>query len=146
MKEGLIEQLDVPREIYRRPATEFAANFIGRANMVRGSLDATGLTLAGEGGVSVVATEPGIPGSASTAVFRSEDVVVGADAAKLENRWTATVDRVAFLGRHLDLALRLPSGALRAEVRTDLAVQHGDEIQIGVPASAVHFVPTEAAG
>jgi iron(III) transport system ATP-binding protein len=143
MKDGVIEQLDVPREIYRRPATEFAANFLGRANLVRGALDPAGLKLAGEGGVTVVSTEAGDGGSAATAVFRSEDVVLGAAAAKLENRWTATVERVAFLGRHLDLALRLPSGPIRAEVRTDLAVQAGDEVVVGVRADDVHFVPAE---
>ena len=145
MKEGVIEQLDVPREIYRRPATEFAANFLGRANLVRGQLDAAGTTLTGSDGVTVVATEAGEAGSASTAVFRSEDVVVGADAAKVENRWTATVERVAFLGRHVDVGLRLPSGQIRAEVRSDIALQPGDEIAVGVPASAVHFVPADPA-
>jgi spermidine/putrescine transport system ATP-binding protein len=34
MRLGAIEQVGAPREIYRRPATEFAASFLGSANIV----------------------------------------------------------------------------------------------------------------
>jgi len=38
MNEGRIVQLGVPKEIYSRPASEFVANFIGRTNLLRGTL------------------------------------------------------------------------------------------------------------
>lgn len=36
MKEGQIEQYDIPERIYQFPATEFVASFIGQANILKG--------------------------------------------------------------------------------------------------------------
>ena len=38
MKDGRIEQLGTPEEIYLRPATHFIAGFIGEANLLKGEL------------------------------------------------------------------------------------------------------------
>jgi len=145
MRDGLIEQLDSPREIYRRPATEFAANFLGRANMIRARLDPEDARRASITGLSVTSDEPyDGDGDAVTAVFRSENVQIGAHAAALENTWVGTVERVAFLGRHLDVVLRIPTGIVRAEVRIEAEVQPGDTVDIGVRSRDIHFVPTDA--
>ncbi|MDQ4137512.1 MAG: ABC transporter ATP-binding protein [Actinomycetota bacterium] len=141
MREGLIEQFDVPREIYRRPATEFAANFIGRANLIRAELGPDRLT-ATSAGLTVVSDEVFTgTGTAVSAIFRSENVVVGDAALALENTWTATVERISFLGRHLDIALQLPTGTIRAEAPIDTALVVGSRTPIGVRARDVHFVP-----
>ena len=142
MQEGEIEQFGDPRDIYRRPATEFAANFIGRANLIPASLVDGDRLAAKFGELTVRTDEPYVgEGSAVTAVFRSENVVTGAAAAGMENRWTATVGRVAFLGRHLDVTLELPNGTIRAEVRIEAEVQPGDTVDVGVRARDIHFVP-----
>lgn len=39
MKDGNIEQVGSPREIYQKPANSFVANFIGKANIVKGSVE-----------------------------------------------------------------------------------------------------------
>ena len=39
MKEGVIEQVGTPQEIYQKPLNEFVANFIGRANIFDGIID-----------------------------------------------------------------------------------------------------------
>jgi len=36
MKDGIIEQVGSPREIYQRPANAFVAGFIGKANIIKG--------------------------------------------------------------------------------------------------------------
>ena len=145
MRDGVIEQVNVPREIYRRPATEFAANYIGRANMLQTRITADKTVAVADGvadGVKIVSTEPySGAGEDVMAVFRSENVVLGAPAAACENRWTATVERVSFLGRHLDVALRLPLGIIRAEVRMEMSVNPGEVVDVGVFADDVHFVP-----
>ena len=41
MNEGRIVQLGTPREIYTRPATVFASDFIGQTNLLRGTVRAT---------------------------------------------------------------------------------------------------------
>lgn len=142
MRDGAIEQLDVPREIYRRPTTEFAATFIGRANLVHAALTEDPHVAVGDG--VRIRSEEAYSGSGTDvlAVFRSENVVLGQEALDYENRWSATVERVSFLGRHLDVALRLPGGVIRAEVRSDAAVAAGDVVDVGVRAVDVHFVPS----
>nr|WP_274637315.1 ABC transporter ATP-binding protein [Microbacterium bovistercoris] len=144
MRDGSIEQLDVPREIYRRPASEFAATFIGRANLIRAKLAGNATTAKALG--LKVSSEDAYPGEGTdvTAVFRSENVVVGAAAGQLENRWDAVVERVMFLGRHLDVTLRLASGLVRAEVPIDTPVHEGANVPVGVRARDVHFVKAES--
>jgi ABC-type spermidine/putrescine transport systems, ATPase components len=39
MKEGRIEQIGTPQDIYLRPETEFVAQFVSKANLVRGQWD-----------------------------------------------------------------------------------------------------------
>ena len=40
MRDGVIEQLGTPKEIYHRPSNTFVASFIGRTNILRGHYDA----------------------------------------------------------------------------------------------------------
>ncbi len=42
MKDGNIEQIGSPREIYQQPANSFVANFIGKANIVKGVVEGEG--------------------------------------------------------------------------------------------------------
>jgi len=149
MREGLVEQADRPAEIYRRPRTRFAANFVGRANMIEGALGDDRRSLrAGPDDVAVVAEEPGegAPGDLASAVFRAENVRVGSAADGCENRWPATVLRVAFLGRMLDATLQVGGSSIRAELPIDAGLVEGVETTAGVRARDVHFVPADAAG
>jgi hypothetical protein len=49
-----------------------------------------------------------------------------------------------FLGRHLDVTLRLATGTLRAEVPIDTPVVEGVTVPVGVKARDVHFVRTDS--
>lgn len=42
LRDGLIQQVDIPREIYERPANRFVADFIGETNFVMGSVTEVG--------------------------------------------------------------------------------------------------------
>ena len=147
LRDGLVEQEATPREIYRRPRSVFAATFVGRANILEGDLADGGRTLtAVAAGVPVTGAEPAaLPaGSRAAAVFRSEDVLVGPAAEGCENRWPATVVRVAFLGRFLDVTLRVGEVLVRAEVRAATTLAEGERTTLGVAARDVHFVPARA--
>ena len=47
LRRGRIEQIDTPREIYRRPRTTYVANFIGQTNLLRAQIE-NGLARAGD--------------------------------------------------------------------------------------------------
>ena len=68
MRDGRIEQVSTPEEIYGRPATEFVASFVGVANLIRGRTVSASEGLVGvelHGGARVHARDPqrdrGIP-------------------------------------------------------------------------------------
>ncbi len=107
MREGRIEQIAAPDEIYNRPTTPFVAEFIGSTNRLRGTAS---------GGVAEVlgSRVPLLPGSPSsgavTVLVRPEAVRVtpGADGAG-----AATVGATSFLGAH---------GRVQARLRDDTLV------------------------
>jgi putative spermidine/putrescine transport system ATP-binding protein len=42
LNEGRVEQIGAPGEVYRRPRSEFVANFLGESNIFRGSVEQVG--------------------------------------------------------------------------------------------------------
>ncbi len=60
MRNGRIEQFGTPTEIYEKPATAFVANFVGRTNRLKGTVDAQGnLSAAGQQLISSAKPAPG---------------------------------------------------------------------------------------
>jgi spermidine/putrescine transport system ATP-binding protein len=119
MCEGRIEQLGAPEEIYERPQSRFVADFIGLANFL------VGRTAGIEGDVALVEVEgAGIlrgrlsrnaRGSERVALaVRPERIIVVAEATEPPAGWNV-VDGVAmeriYRGTHVELTVRLPSGA-----------------------------------
>jgi putative spermidine/putrescine transport system ATP-binding protein len=47
MRNGRIEQVDAPDELYRHPANPFVAEFVGTMNRIPGHVDGTGVTVLG---------------------------------------------------------------------------------------------------
>jgi iron(III) transport system ATP-binding protein len=108
MNAGRIEQAGPPDEVYRRPATRFVADFIGRANFLAGEVTAVsgdtidvslmGVTLtipAGEGHQS---------GGTAVVVARPESVRVG------EGQLRGKVKGSTFLGSFVEYEMELGDG------------------------------------
>ncbi len=96
MREGRVEQIGTPGDIYERPSTRFVAGFIGTANLI---------------------SEP-----QGAVVIRPERLKLCAPGAEPSGVrcWPATVERVVYLGPRLELRLRLPDGKqLLAEAVND---------------------------
>ena len=97
MNAGRVEQAGPPDEVYRRPATRFVADFIGRANFVEGlveRVDGTGtidVSLFGRV-LSVPAAVGQRPGQTAVVVLRPESIRVG--VGEMRGR----VRRATFLG------------------------------------------------
>ena len=53
MREGRLEQLGPPREVYERPASRYVADFLGRANLIHGRI------VGREGGMALIETVSG---------------------------------------------------------------------------------------
>lgn len=109
MNHARIEQLGSPREIYTRPRTEFAADFIGVSNILRG------VAAAGANGRAALETPYGrfqLPNGvaangAAALVVRPEQLSL---EAGLPNRIAATVREVVFAGSELRVVSTLAGG------------------------------------
>jgi spermidine/putrescine transport system ATP-binding protein/putrescine transport system ATP-binding protein len=74
LRDGRLEQLATPQELYANPASRFVASFIGSANLFDGVATGGGVEIPG---VGVLRASHGLAvGSAATAVVRPEDVEV----------------------------------------------------------------------
>ncbi len=117
LRDGTIEQLGGPREVYRAPASRFVAEFIGEANWLPGTVqsrDAASIVLETPAGIFV-----GGPASAPAAVgpgaqvevgFRPEAVLFRPEGPL--NRVEATIERVTYLGEIEQYQLRWPGGSV----------------------------------
>jgi putative spermidine/putrescine transport system ATP-binding protein len=117
MREGRIEQIGRPEEVYQHPVSRFTASFLGASNFFRGRVS-------GRGGGLVAVTVPGGPmlslpadravGDDVTVALRPEAVSVepreagGGDPSP--NTTPATVEQVIYHGFITHLHLRLPNG------------------------------------
>ncbi len=110
MKDGVIQHLGTPRELYHRPSNEFVANFVGRTNMLDGTLAAgvngAELTVAG-----ATVEVPDVEAPATTTPVkvsvRPEQFVLDAAAT---SGIPATVKHGMFLGMNTHYALELADG------------------------------------
>ena len=106
MKDGLIEQLAGPREIYERPATTFVAGFIGTSNLLQGSANG-GVLKVGGGRVLV----PGHEGEVAVTV-RPEKIRISTTEPEGDvSALPGTVAEVVYLGTYNSYSVRLADGA-----------------------------------
>ena len=76
LNEGRIEQLGTPEEIYRQPASLFAADFIGESNILRGKKDGDTFVLENGARVPISAQAPD---AVTSVVIRPEALRIGQD-------------------------------------------------------------------
>ena len=103
MRNGQLEQIAAPAELYDRPKTAFVAEFVGLTNPIAGKVSGGSIELLG----GVVKTFPGsITSGAGIALVRPESIDVV--ASKSGN---ATVFSASFLGATCRLTISMRDGA-----------------------------------
>jgi spermidine/putrescine transport system ATP-binding protein len=143
MKDGRIEQLDVPLAIYDRPATAFVADFIGDMNFLDGTVTAIAdgrATIGVDGGGAVVAqAADGSPaaGSPVTVGVRPEKVTITQDGDGSANRLPGRLVTKMHLGDQVRLVLELADGhqVIALEQRSD-ATAAFEQLEPGMAAVA----------
>ena len=119
MRNGCIEQIGTPSDVYERPATHFVASFIGAINTLPAkieALDVTGLgRLATSAGPALARLPSGLAtGAAVTMTVRPERLRLAAENVAPEGgtAWPASVESVIYLGARRELRVRLTDGTL----------------------------------
>ena len=156
MRDGQIEQVGRPEEVYQRPDTRFTASFLGASNFFRGAVTGRAdglLTVAVPDGPTLSIRTSREVGSEVTVALRPEAIAVapcrGEAGAPSPNTTPAVAEQLVYHGFVTHLHLRLPSGdLLLAYVRhgNDLAgkpINPGTKMIARWSADAAHIVREE---
>ncbi len=153
---GRIEQIGDAHEIYHRPATAFAADFVGQANLIEAELVAmngAGATVRLAGGLELHVPGERWPVGARRAKIsiRPEKVHVSKTAVAADIAFEAVVEEEVFKGATDHLELRTTSGTrLKAVVANESAlleeIHRGDRVWCGLHVDDLVVVPAEGRG
>jgi spermidine/putrescine transport system ATP-binding protein len=153
INQGRIEQLGNASEIYHRPRTPFAADFIGQANLLSGSIilrNGTTATVRLDTGLELIVACSAPPAGASKALvsIRPEKIHISRAPALSENVFSARIEEEIFQGATDQLRLITHDGtrfhALVAnESATQEAFHEGDQVYCSLHPDDLVIVQTE---
>ncbi|MCC5966328.1 MAG: ABC transporter ATP-binding protein [Natronohydrobacter sp.] len=118
MKDGIIEQIGEPREIYETPNSRFVADFIGSVNLVEGKIDAVAPDLmrieTNELGPVLLPPQPGYTrGQQVWGAVRPERwALTRAKPETNPNTWQGVVEELGYIGHMSHYRIRLENGVL----------------------------------
>jgi putative spermidine/putrescine transport system ATP-binding protein len=123
MRNGAIEQIGTPEDIYNRPASSFVADFVGFENIF--ALQA-GRIIAQDASIAV----PGAAEGAAGLAWRPRDVVLGRGPN------TGVVQSVSYAGSAREYLLESSLGPIKAEADAALPVHEpGSSVAFDLPAA-----------
>jgi putative spermidine/putrescine transport system ATP-binding protein len=134
MHAGRLEQLDTPENVYRRPATQFVAEFVGAMNRLPGRLgDNNEVQVLGQR-LTLLNPNGEKPGEAVDALLRPEAIEIVPDSAG-----AGTVTDRTFLGSAVRLEVTLDTGEKVLVESSSLSahVKLGDRVAVRVLADSV---------
>jgi putative spermidine/putrescine transport system ATP-binding protein/spermidine/putrescine transport system ATP-binding protein len=142
---GKIVQIGAPAEVYERPKTKFAAQFLGDSNFLSGNAVAEGIRLAD--GTLIRCNGTSLAAGTSTVAVRPEKMSVlpaGQEPQPNANTLRARVDTVIYAGPALTYVLTTSDGTalkLFAQNRDGTVLANGSDITLTW--SADHTIPVE---
>jgi putative spermidine/putrescine transport system ATP-binding protein len=142
MKDGIVQQIATPHEVYAQPANLQVANFMGYRNVFE-------LDIVSEKGTRVELSGPDMrligtrkqagPGKRAVVAMRPEEITLG-DGPDGKNTITARVDTVEYAGRDSLVDVVTASGT-RLHVRSTSSPASGDEVRVHVSPERVLVYP-----
>ncbi len=120
MKDGRLEQLAPPADVYSRPATSFVAEFVGLSNRLAGVVSGSSVTVRGH---DLPLVDRATPPGPVTALVRPEAVTLAADAAAQAGPLTGTVIASTFLGATSRVTVDLGDTTIMAQLPTSDATE-----------------------
>ena len=154
MSRGQISQIGKPRDIYRTPANQFVAEFVGRNNIVSGFVKSVGrkkITIDCELGLfSVVLNTKSKPtvGSRARFVIAADLVHLSAKRPKTANVIECTLISEEFIGSVVTLFLETGSGSefkvqIQERELADFDIRHMKKIFVSWEAEKAHYISSE---
>ena len=144
MKDGLVQQVAGPEEVYAQPSNLHVARFMGYRNVVTldaGKLDGGKVMLEGSGLHLEGTAKAGLSGGRSSVAIRPEDLSVGAGPNAIEGK----VENVEYGGHDSLVDVRVGKDTL-LHVRTSERVKMGETVRLSVAPQRVLAYPAENPG
>jgi len=144
MKEGVVQQVATPKEVYTRPRNLHVARFMGYRNVAEFTLEGTqgdGVVVSANGVRLVGTPMAGLNGKRVSVALRPEDMERAAPGA--DNAFHALIDAVEYGGHDSLLRVKTAFGDLWARVSGEFA--QGERIGLRVRPSCVLVYEAEAA-
>jgi multiple sugar transport system ATP-binding protein len=156
MKDGVVQQVGEPLELYNTPANKFVAGFIGSPAMNFANVkvtEANGSLLAENAGLRIKLPEEtaqrlrGHAGRDVTLGIRPEDLTVASAGNADELSFDATIEVVEQLGSEILLDMKVGDGVMVASVEPSVRVKVRDRLRLAMRPSRLHLfdAKTEAA-
>ncbi len=115
MRDGRLEQLAPPTEVYSRPATSFVAEFVGLTNRLAGTVSGSTVTVRGR---DLPLVDLSTPNGPVTALVRPEAVTLASDSSGEAGPLTGTVIASTFLGATSRVTVDLGDTRIMAQLST----------------------------
>ena len=148
MRGGNIAQIGTPVDVYSKPASLFAASFIGLTNALPGVVagregSATLVTL-GEG-LQLASADNGVAKDQPVDVLcRPEHLALSAERPEGRNVFKAAVEQTVFMGKSSDVLLTHGPLKLKAQISPAAHWPPATELWVNIAPEAVRLLPREA--
>jgi putative spermidine/putrescine transport system ATP-binding protein len=139
LRDGDMQQVGSPEEVYAHPANRYVAGFMGYRNMVPvdvAAADSDVVTVRGDGFELAGVNRDGLTGGTGVAAIRPEDFSVIGPDANGGNAIDAEVEIVEYHGRE-QVVEAILTGGQRLHVRTASRLAPGDTVRLSVPPERV---------
>ena len=135
MKQGKVQQVGTPTDIYDNPANTFVASFIGSPamNLMNGELNGGTFT-----GRNVAISGLSGPDGSVTLGFRAEDAAL----ADGEGQITAPIYTIELLGDATMLTVRAGGELVSVKAHKDFRAEIGETVSFTVPVAICHLFDT----
>jgi ABC-type Fe3+/spermidine/putrescine transport system ATPase subunit len=114
IRNGKIEQIGTPQEIYTTPKSVFIMSFVGGANFIEGNVLTvrdSGSIIEIQGSYKVHVTDTSrMIGEKVVVALRLKDVVIGRSELPGANQFTGFITSVHFIGGSIEYLIRLDNG------------------------------------
>ena len=142
MRDGAIQQLDSPGEIYNRPVNRYVADFIGSPamNFLNGKVGSNGLTI-GDATLPVKGynAQGKLPNGKVIVGVRPEHVATGNDVADAAYRTKVRADLLEPMGADTLVWTKFAGHELRFRMDGQVRLFEGQDVEIGLSAESLHL-------
>jgi ABC-type Fe3+/spermidine/putrescine transport system ATPase subunit len=144
VNEGVIVQEGIPRDVYLRPADAFAANFLGRTNIIDGQVadPASGTIETRWGTLRVSLPVTMATGTPVSVGFRPESVVLAEGHGE---GLAGKILAASFVGDAVEYQIDLGGRIVRAKGAPFVVLEEGRDVTVRVPPERCYLLDAAAA-